>query len=1005
MILKSITKGAIRMQNSQDNSVVALSEAVLAQLPELLRNTVQEQWRSFALTARDKGVVVSEDQAFLTVLARVWGSSDFVAKACLRYPALLVELLQSGDLTSSYPPQRYREALLSSMAGVSNDQALGVVLRHFRRREMVRIAWRDIAGWAPLPESLRDLSALASACVDVALEQLHSWLSSEFGVPHGEQSGAPQAMVVLGMGKLGADELNFSSDIDLIFAYPEEGETRGERPLSNSEYFLRLGRRLINVINQPTAEGFVFRVDMRLRPFGDAGPLAISFDAMENYYQVHGREWERYAMIKAGVIAGDHCAGEALLQMLRPFIYRRYLDYGVFESLREMKTMISREVQRKGMEGNVKLGPGGIREVEFIGQTYQLIRGGRNRRLQIRPIQPVLDVIADEGYLPQYVVSALQSAYVFLRNTENRIQAIADQQTHNLPTSEIDRQRLVLAMGYQHWNDFERDLRRHMSVVHSHFEQVFVAPQRDQAAQQGSSYDAIWNGSVTAEAATATLTEQGYEQPAEALRLLERLREGAAYRGMSERGRERMDRLMPLLLGAVAATAQPTVALARLIPLIEAILRRSAYLALLVENPMALSQLVRLCAASPWVAAQLARHPLLLDELLDPRTLYSPPTRATLEAELQQLLDHAGDDQEQQMEALRRFKLTNVLRVAASDVMGAYPLMVISDHLTEVAEVVVNAVVRLAYDHLAAKHGRPQCCAQDVLRGAGSAQDVLRGAGSVDAQWSEPGFVVVAYGKLGGIELGYGSDLDLVFIHGSRGEGQATTGEVPLDNTLFFARLGQRIIHMMTTRTPSGILYETDARLRPSGEAGMLVSSMEAFAEYQRSSAWTWEHQALVRARVVAGDAALAQQFADVRSEVLARARDAAQLQREVREMRQKMRDALAKGKPGQFDLKQDGGGIADIEFIVQYGVLRWACDHPALLRWSDTIRLLDTLASEGLLPGADAGLLADAYRSYRAEVHRRALQEHGAVVDEAPFAEWRQGVTRIWRDLLEPVE
>ena len=973
------------MQNNQDNNVAVLSDGVMAAIPAMLRVTVQDQWRSFVLTARDKSIAVTDNEAFLAVLARVWASSDFVAKACVRYPAMLVDLQQSGDLMNSYAPQRYREALLPGMAGISNDQALGVVLRHFRRREMVRIAWRDIAGWAPLSESLRDLSALASACVDVALEQLHSWLSQEFGVPYGEESGEPQAMVVLGMGKLGADELNFSSDIDLIFAYPEEGETRGERTLSNSEYFLRLGRRLINVINQPTAEGFVFRVDMRLRPFGDAGPLAISFDAMENYYQVHGREWERYAMIKAGIIAGDQSAGTVLLELLRPFIYRRYLDYGVFESLREMKAMISREVQRKGMEGNVKLGPGGIREVEFIGQTYQLIRGGRNRRLQIRPIQPVLDVIADEQYLPQYVVTALQTAYIFLRNTENRIQAIADQQTHNLPSTDIDRQRLTLAMGYQQWADFERDLQQHMRVVHSHFELVFAAPQRDQAAEQGSLFDAIWTASVTNEVAAVTLTEQGYQQPEEALRLLERLREGFAYKSMSDRGRERMDRLMPLLLGAVSATEQPTVALARLITLIEAIVRRTAYLALLVENPMALSQLVRLCAASPWIAAQLALHPLLLDELLDPRSLYSTPTRADLEAELQQLLDHAAEDQEQQMEALRRFKLTNVLRVAASDVMEVYPLMVISDHLTEVAEVVVNAVVRLAYGHLVAKHGRPQCCVAD--------------------QRVEPGFVVVAYGKLGGVELSYSSDLDLVFIHGSRGETQVTTGESAVDNSVFFARLGQRIIHLMTTRTPSGILYETDARLRPSGEAGMLVSGIDAFIEYQRASAWTWEHQALARARVVAGDNALAQQFVAVRSEVLGRARDAAQLQREVREMRQKMRDALAKSKPGFFDLKQDAGGIADIEFIVQYGVLRWAHEHPALLRWSDNVRLLETLASEGLLAEADATLLADAYRTYRAEVHRRALQELNGVVDEVAFGDWRLAVTRIWRDLLEPVE
>jgi glutamate-ammonia-ligase adenylyltransferase len=968
------------MQNNQDNSVVALSDAALAPIPEALHDLLQDQWRSFVLNAREQGIAVSDNEEFLTVLARVWASSDFVAKACVRYPAMLVDLLQSGDLMNSYQPQRYREALSPAMTGISNDQALGVVLRHFRRREMVRIAWRDIAGWAELAETLRDLSALASACVDVALTQLHEWQGSELGTPYGEQSGEPQQMVVLGMGKLGADELNFSSDIDLIFAYPEEGETRGQRlPLSNSEYFLRLGRRLINVINQPTAEGYVFRVDMRLRPFGDAGPLAISFDAMENYYQVHGREWERYAMIKAGVIAGDHHAGEELLKMLRPFVYRRYLDYGVFESLREMKTMISREVQRKGMEGNVKLGPGGIREVEFIGQTYQLIRGGRNRRLQIRPIQPVLDVIADEGYLPQYVVTALQSAYVFLRNTENRIQAIADQQTHNLPSSEIDKQRLMLAMNYRSWGEFEHDLRRHTSVVHSHFEQVFTAPQRE----QGSELDVLWSPAGAEDAAIAMLTAHGYERPEEVLRLLEQLREGFAYRSMSARGKGRMDQLMPLLLGAVAATAHPTVVLARLITFIEAIVRRTAYLALLVENPLALSQLVKLCAASSWIAQHLSRHPVLLDELLDPRSLYKPLDRDKLEAELHMAMEQVGDDLEQQMEAMRHFKQANVLHVAAADVSGIYPLMAVSDHLTEIAEVEVRQALTMAYQHLQDKYGRPSCLGSD---------DKLH----------EPGFIVIAYGKMGGIELGYGSDLDLVFIHGNYNVGGQTDGDSPVDNMIFFARLGQRIIHIMTAHTPAGVLYDVDSRLRPSGEAGMLVNGMSGFAHYQENEAWTWEHQALVRARVIAGSPGLAKRFAVIRRKVLGRERDPAALQKEVREMRERMREQLAKGKGKLFDLKQDEGGIADIEFIVQYAVLRWSHDHPELLTWTDNVRLLQVLAAEGLMTEVDARWLNNAYLAYREAGHRLTLQDQPALVPLDQFDSYRREVLRIWRNYME---
>jgi len=975
------------MNNETNYFAMVLPEAGLADLPAELRLLLEDQWRDFCAASDELARQVLENETLALSLCRVWASSDFVVKACLRYPDMLQALINEAGLLSESSSDYYQQRLSRLLEGASDDNYLGVLLRQFRRREMVRIAWRDIAGWADLGETLADLSALACACVDVSLTCLHQWQSAELGMPMGELSGKPQSLVVLGMGKLGAGELNYSSDIDLIFAYPEEGQTQGGRyEMANSEYFIRLGRRLAAALNQQTAEGFVFRVDMRLRPFGDAGPLAISFDGMENYYQTHGREWERYAMVKAAVIAGDHEAGAELMAILRPFVYRRYLDYGSFESLREMKGMIATEVRRKGMADNIKLGPGGIREVEFIGQAYQLIRGGRDKTLQIRPIQQVLALLVEKMLLPAYVVDSLQSAYVFLRRAENRLQAMADQQTHSLPINELERQRLVVAMGYDSWPTFEVQLRKHMSSVHDAFEQVFAAPQREQAAEQGSDYDVVWNGSASDEQAIAVLQGSGYQQPEEALRLLQRLRESSAFRRLSSRGRERLDRLIPLLLGAVSALDNAEAVLARVIDLIEAIARRTAYLALLVENPMALSQVVKLFAASPWIAKHLARYPVLLDELLDARSLYAPSDRAGLEAELRLLLDQVGDDLEQQMEVLRHFKQANVLRVAAADVMGFFPLMIVSDHLTEIAEVVMAEVVRIAYQHLQAKHGRPQCLGDD-------------------SKLYEPGFLVIAYGKMGGLELGYSSDLDVVFLQGNYNCGGQTDGGSTTDNMVFFARMGQRIIHIMTALTPSGILYEVDSRLRPNGDAGMLVSDLNSFAIYQDNDAWTWEHQALVRARVVAGDTKLAKRFDVIRAKVLGRQRNPQQLQTEVREMRQKMRGALSKADAGMFDLKQDPGGIADIEFIVQYAVLCWAQQHPALMAWTDNIRLLETLAAEGLLAEEDAQLLADAYRSYRAAVHQLGLQEMKAVVPEQEFADLRQGVTRIWQDLLETVE
>jgi len=959
-------------------------QTAVASLPVALQPRVEHHWRDY-LDALQRGRDASlppqlQMPGVLMALARVWGCSDFVAQACCRHPQMLADLLDSGDLDRPYEEGTYQRALSGWTEECLDDASLGTKLRQFRRREMVRIAWRDLAGWAELDETLAELSALARACIDVALDRLYQWHCRDFGVPHGGFSGEPQHLVVLGMGKLGANELNFSSDIDLIFAYPEDGETRGGRSRTNQEFFIRLGQRLIAALDQQTGDGFVFRVDMRLRPFGDAGPLVASFSAVESYYQSHGREWERYALIKAAVVAGDSRAGAELLATLRPFIYRRYLDYGAFESLREMKEMIRQQVARKGMEDNIKLGAGGIREVEFIGQAFQLIRGGREPALQARGIRTILRYLGAHDYLPSYVSEALDRAYLFLRRAENRIQALADQQTHDLPTDLCDRQRIALAMGFDDWDEFEAQLRHHMSTVHDHFEQVFSAPQREQAAQQGSLFDVVWAG---ADGAVDILRGQGFDDPEAAVAVLDGLRNSRRYQNLMPQPRERLDRLMPLLLGAVAAVANASQTLQRIVALLEAVVRRSAYLALLVENPMALSQLVKLCAASAWIATHLARYPLLLDELLDPRTLYVPLNRADLEANLTQMLARVAGDEEQVLDVLRQFKQAQVLRVAAADISGVYPLMQVSDHLTEIAEVLVQQSVAIACDHLVARHGRPQG----------------------DKAGEEPGFIVVAYGKMGGIELGYGSDLDLVFLHGDEGRGAVTDGERPIDNAVFFARLGQRIIHTMTAHTPAGMLYEIDSRLRPSGAAGMLVSSMSAFHTYQKDEAWTWEHQALVRARVVAGDEGLVQQFLTIRSEVLSAQRDPAALRSEVVAMRHKMREQLNRAQDGEFDLKQGHGGIADIEFMVQYSILRWAHDHPALLDWSDNIRQLDTLAGEGLMAAADAQTLADAYRTYRAATHRLALQDAKAVVPEADFKPTREAVVRLWRDLMEPVQ
>jgi glutamate-ammonia-ligase adenylyltransferase len=987
--------------------VKATTESVLRAVPAALQAAVAAHWEHYEAAAAEVELTPPTQVDFLAVLGRVWAGSDFVANAIVRDPALLDDLLTSGDLLGDYTPGEMQAKAQTALAQVTNDAQLGLALRHLRQREMVRIAWRDLAGWARVEEVLEDLSALADACINTTLDTLYAWQCREYGSPlftMGAAAGLPQQLVVLCMGKLGARELNFSSDIDLIFAFPESGQIRGRRGISHEEFFIRSSQRLIQALNDVTAAGFVYRVDMRLRPYGESGPLAMSFEALEDYYQSQGREWERYAMVKARALSGAGAGAPAAIaeleNMLRPFVYRRYLDFGAFEQLREMKAMIQQELERRGLQQDIKLGPGGIREVEFIAQAFQLVRGGREPALRERRLLTVLARLAEMDLLPAYAAERLAEAYRFLRRVENRLQAYADEQTHQLPEDETARLRLAFTLGYPDWVTFLHALDKHRRFVHGQFEQVFSAPQasinstNNEVGSSAATFEALWSGVMAVSDARQLFATVAEDDVEEILRCLNAFRDGAALRTLGTRGRPRMDRLMPLLLGAINETADQAQTFVRVLAVIEAIAGRSAYLALLVEHPMALSQLVRLCAASPWIAERLARYPLLLDELLDPRQLYTPPQRADLERQLAlRMAQIDAEDLEQQMDALRQFQKAAVLRVAAADVLGATPLMRVSDHLTDLAEVILKEVLALCWAQMARRHGVPDGCA------------------------NAEGFAIIAYGKLGGIELGYGSDLDLVFLHATHAGTARTDGAKPLDAPVFFARLGQRIIHVLNTLTPAGVLYEVDMRLRPSGASGLLVTSLEAFAEYQRSEAWTWEHQALVRARPVSGDPALGEAFATVRREVLSRARDPQSLQREVREMRERMRQELADRDPEHFDLKQGTGGIADIEFMVQYHVLRYAHDHPNLLVWSDNIRLLETLGAENLLapdfdlsgldlqaPGP-AQLLAEAYRRYRKRVHELTLQELPARVVATEFRELRAQVSALWRQVMEQAD
>ncbi len=944
-----------------------------AALPQALRAPFVNAWMRLAEVG---GEPARLPRAVSEQLVRVWACSRFVADACIAAPDLLHDLVESGRLEA---PGRLDERVRAGLAGTEDEAELMARLRRLRREEMVRIAWRDLAGLADLGQTLAELSELARACIDGALGHLARWHRERFGdVP--DSTGKPQQLVVLGFGKLGAGELNFSSDIDLVFAYAEPGTSDGPRALDSDDYFTRLGQRLIRVLDEVSPEGFVFRVDMRLRPFGESGPLVMHFGAIETYYQSHGREWERYALVKTSPVAGDIEAGQRLLGALRPFVYRRYLDFGVFESLREMKAMITQEVARRGLEENIKLGRGGIREIEFVAQAFQLIRGGREPALQRRELMPVLGLLADAGHLQPLEVEQLESAYRFLRRMENRLQEYADAQTHDLPDDELGQARLALAMDAPDWTTLARELEAHRARVRRIFDAIFIDAM-SQAAPAGESADllAVWQAIVPDEAARELLASAGFADVSEALELMRQLRESRAVRELSARGRRRLDHLVPRLLAAAADTAAPETTLARLTRVVEAIAQRTTYLSLLIENPRALEHLARVVSFSPWLSDLVAGAPLLLDELIDPRIFQHAPELEVLEEELDELLEAAPHgDLEARMNALRQFQQASVMRVAVADLSGVMGVMQVSDRLSDIAELVIAKALDIALAQLQERHGTPWC------NDAGQARPAR--------------FIVVAYGKLGSLELGYGSDLDLVFVHDSTGERAQTHGAKPLENGVFFARLAQRVISILSLPTSAGKLYEVDTRLRPSGSAGLLVTTLTAFARYQAENAWTWEHQALLRARPVAGDPVLAAAFLQVRDRVLARPREAETLRREVAEMRVRMRQEHARGNGEGFDIKHDPGGLTDIEFLVQYWALRWAVRHPRLRRWTDNMRLLEGMMAEGLLPIAEGAALGEAFKAYRAVIHRLTLEGKPAIVPDAELAERRQAVQMIWR-------
>lgn len=933
---------------------VMLSQSLhFESLPADLAKKADMNWQQFLdqITQNPKYHLPIMDEQVSGQIKAIMGMSDFVSAQLCRNPEWLYDLLDDINVKhADIDCYRYNKELMHIFDDIHDDEQAKFALRHYRNHELCRLAWRDYLRLFTTESNLISLSVLAESLIITARNYVYAQMCIQYGTPQNAK-GKPQPLLVLGMGKLGGRELNFSSDIDLIFTFPEHGETFGtRRVMENQQFFTRMGQKLVHLLEQSTLDGFVYRVDMRLRPYGESGALAMSFSALEDYYQEQGRDWERYAMVKARVLGPWNEYADELHSLLRPFIYRRYIDFSVIDSLRKMKQLITNEVRRRGLNNNIKLGPGGIREVEFIVQSFQLIRGGMEPNLRESSILHALSQLQINEHIDGKTSNELRQHYLLLRRIENLLQSFDDKQTQTLPETEIDWQRLFVVMGAKSKKQLQGRLQKAMASIHFHF--MATIGGENHKINKDNWTVALWQ-KIDNPDSQAILSAHGVNDDILWHKLHQWYQE-LKKRTLGPRGRDTLDKLMPKLLDDLLTNSNPSNAFLPVSNILNKILTRTTYLELLYENERARQQLILLCCASPWIAEQLAYFPMLLDELIDPITLYHTPAINDYPQELQEyLMRIPKDDLEQQMEALRQFKLSQQLKIAAADVTGVLAINKVSDQLTYLAQAMIEQVVIQSWQQLVNRYGAPDHLATE-----------------------HRGFAIIGYGKLGGYELGYGSDLDLVFLHNAPANGH-TLGDKSISSGHFYLKLAQRILHLFSTRTLSGELYEVDMRLRPSGTSGLLVSEIEHYQQYQLNNAWTWEHQSLVRARFIFGDKLLNEQFNAIRKNILSLPRDTKTLRQEVSEMRNKMRSHLLTNNENKFDLKQSAGGMVDIEFIAQYLVLANAHQFPQLTYYSDNIRIFNELSKLTILPKEISKLLRSTYCMLRNKTNRLVLQGH----------------------------
>ncbi|MEZ7516776.1 bifunctional [glutamate--ammonia ligase]-adenylyl-L-tyrosine phosphorylase/[glutamate--ammonia-ligase] adenylyltransferase [Psychrobacter sp. NPDC078370] len=914
---------------------------------------------------------------------QIWESRTVSCQTFLRsYPL-------NSTLTRQQIDDLIQDYTLDENYQLADETKVMSGLRHLRTLLMMRWIWQDALQTISLEQLTDELSEFADGCISFAKDYTYQHLVAKYGEPTfiNEQGNIQiDDMAIMAMGKLGAQELNLSSDIDLIFVHQARGETngnkaKGTRSIDNKRFMTRLGQGIIKLLDNKTADGFVFRVDMRLRPWGDGSDLAIHLSALQKYFTMHGRAWERFAWLKARVVGQiDQPFYEEIQALIKPFVFRYYVDYSAFSALREMKSLIQNQVAQREDLDNIKLGAGGIRDIEFIVQAFQLIYGGRHPQLQIKPCLQAMQVLCELGYLEHSTYEQLQAAYRFLRRLEHAIQAINDQQTQRLPHDEQWQHNLAVTLNFENWHALLDQLNRHRDSVNVPFERMVTerqVPDNEDTDLEPEHLD------EQIARLNEVLTKENRE-------VLQNFWQSKMVANLSDEARERLDDAYPVIVHALLAHQEQqqlaNTALPRLISLLEAICRRSIYLVMIAENPNATIELIPMLSASPWIAKELAQYPVLLDTFLQQRYRHLPDKRELRDILRQQLLRVEPNDEEELLSVLRLFKKNQVLAVAASDVLAERPIMKVSDSLTYIAEVVLEAALERAFAEIVNRYGYP----------IGQDGDPVTEA--------DCGFAIIGYGKLGGLELSYSSDLDLVFLHKIKEQGM-TTGEKSVSGMKFAARLVQKLMNYLNTQTRDGRAYEIDMRLRPSGNAGMMVVSCHAFETYQMDKAWSWEHQALVRARAICGDRRVTARFCDIRRDVLSLPRTLDQVRSEVTSMRIKMQKHLGTSQwqqeAGKFHLKQDAGGIVDIEFLAQFAVLAYSHEYPSLTKWSDNVRIFAEVALLGIWNDQVCQDLTDAYLRIRAATHQLALSEQSLLVDESLWQETRALVQSQWQHLM----